>query len=90
MAKTLIYPDIREMIEARAQKAEVALGQGEVTFMATAIDNFISDAIDKYIAGQREHGGSLLDRDCTQEAYKELIDGFWYNRADKHKQVCSG
>jgi hypothetical protein len=32
----------------------------------------------KYIDGQLEHGGFLLDRDCLHEAYAEALDLITY------------
>jgi hypothetical protein len=34
----------------------------------------IIDLATKYIAGQKEHGGNLSDRDCAKELYKEILD----------------
>jgi hypothetical protein len=42
------------------------------------LHTFLIASIDKYIAGKKEHGGSLDDRNCLEELYKELIDGVQY------------
>lgn len=50
--------------------------------MAKSLMKFNHDAIRKFIAGQKEHGGDIRERDLKQEMYKEHIDLFWYHAAD--------
>jgi len=40
----------------------------------------------KYIAGQKEHGGKLEDRDCAAEAAKEAIDLVAYIHCERVKR----
>jgi hypothetical protein len=41
-------------------------------------ENFVYDATLKFIKGQEEHGGILMERDLLAEAKHELIDLFVY------------
>lgn len=43
--------------------------------------NFVDRALDKYIKGQKEHGGSITDRDCYEDLRNELIDSIIYHSA---------
>lgn len=85
--KTCLYPDILELIIHRSEKEGVRFVVSELEFMAIALDTFLSDAIDKYIKGQKEHGGSILDRDLDHEIYQEHIDLFWYSWANARKNA---
>lgn len=59
-------------------------GEQEIQ-MTESLTNFIIDATNKYIAGQKEHGGSITDRDLDKEIRHEQIDLFWYLEAKKWK-----
>lgn len=63
-----------------------ALDHEQITQMAEALELFIYRAIEKYVVGQREHGGNIIDRDLSLEIDHELIDLFWYHSANKRKQ----
>lgn len=54
--------------------------------MANSLSDFVVDAIHKFEAGQKEHGGRLQDRDLLGELYKENIDSFFYIVAQKWKE----
>jgi hypothetical protein len=88
--KTNVLPDIRELVEERALLAGITFSLQELDFIAFSLDNFISDSIDKYIAGQRKHGGSILDRDLNHELYMEHIDEFWYMWAKAKQDADKG
>lgn len=49
--------------------------------MANDLAAFCVDALSKFGNGQREHGGSITDRDLQAEVRAELLDLFWYTRA---------
>lgn len=53
--------------------------------MAKSLARFNLDSIQKFISGQKEHGGLLQDRDLEKEIHNEIIDLFWYNSANKWK-----
>lgn len=53
-------------------------------FMGEALEKFCIHAIRKFIAGQKEHGGDLLKRDCFADLTEEHVDMFWYISAE-HK-----
>lgn len=46
--------------------------------MARSLAIFAEHAIEKFIKGQKEHGGYIRDRDLMAELYAEQIDSFWY------------
>lgn len=46
--------------------------------MANSYAVFLEQATTKFIAGQKEHGGDIRDRDLTKEMSAELIDLFFY------------
>jgi hypothetical protein len=64
-----------------------SLSEETRTKMAMALDYFIIDAIDKFIKGQKEHGGNIEDRDLDKEIRMEMIDSFWYQQAKLWKQL---
>lgn len=49
--------------------------------MATSLTDFTMAATEKFIKGQKEHGGDIRDRDLDSEMALELLDLFWYNSA---------
>jgi len=51
--------------------------------LAATLTNFVEKAVDKFIAGQREHGGSITDCDLDSAIEEEMIDTFWYTQAKK-------
>lgn len=55
-------------------------------WMTRALAEFVEEAILKFIKGQKEHGGNLLDRDCFAEMGPELKDFFWYYMGAKEKK----
>lgn len=54
--------------------------------MAISLNTFVIESIEKFIKGQKEHGGNLVDRDLAKEISQETIDLFWYNEGQKWKQ----
>ena len=46
--------------------------------MATSLASFTEQSVTKFIAGQKEHGGDLRDRNLSTELAAEQIDSFWY------------
>lgn len=69
------------------QDDSAQLSKEDVEFMSFSMSNFIADATIKYLKGQKEHGGSIFDRDLEHERYMEQIDGFWYEWARAYKQT---
>lgn len=51
-------------------------------FMVESLTNFITDSVEKFIAGQKEHGGDFREIDFKMEAKKERIDAFWYSEGE--------
>lgn len=53
---------------------------------ASELENFVFLAIQKFMKGQREHGGDLSDRDLNAEIDNEIIDLViyrWHQRSLK-------
>ena len=49
--------------------------------MSESLTIFCYDAINKFIAGQKKHGGKITDKDLDKEINQELLDLFWYLNA---------
>lgn len=49
--------------------------------MVDSLYNWNIDAIDKFIVGQKEHGGDLASRSLMVEIRNEQLDLFWYSAA---------
>lgn len=49
--------------------------------MAKALTEFVVNATEKFIAGQKEHGGLITERNLEHEIEMEHLDLFWYQRA---------
>lgn len=60
-------------------------------FAHSALNDFHTEAVTKFIKGQQEHGGSIFDRNLTKEIGQEVIDLFFYHRALNDKiEVLAG
>ena len=55
--------------------------------MSGSLTQFCEAAIEKFIKGQKEHGGNITDRDLDEEVRKELLDIFWYTSAKKWDKI---
>jgi len=50
--------------------------------MAISLTQFVINSIDKFIKGQKEHGGDIRDGNkLDKEIRDEQIDLFWYSEA---------
>lgn len=78
-AEIFMYSGIHELIESKDRKN--ILTDEVKENMAISLHEFVTLAIDKFIAGQNEHGGDLRDRNLINEMRKETVDHFWYNAA---------
>ena len=54
--------------------------------MAESLAIFCIRAIDKFIAGQKKHGGNIIDKNLDEEIYQELLDLYWYLNAKTWKE----
>ena len=54
------------------------LTQDTVKNMVRSLQGFTVTAIQKFIKGQKEHGGKITDRRLMEELGMEQIDSFWY------------
>lgn len=92
MNSKIVYPSdvelnaaIVDVLERKLFTANVNLPVELKENMVISLGDFIRDSLDKYIAGQKEHGGDLRDRNLDEEIRKEQIDMFWYSEAKKWK-----
>lgn len=54
--------------------------------MADSLTTFCTNAINKFIIGQKKHGGNIVDRNLDKEFQQEFIDMFWYMNAKNWQQ----
>lgn len=69
-----------------AKDKEEILSQQTRQQMASSLASFVDEAIEKFIKGQKEHGGNLADRNLDHEIRMETIDFFWYQSAKDWKK----
>jgi hypothetical protein len=74
------------LIEVEFPESFKSLSPENQQFVKENIDSFVYRAVDKYVKGQKEHGGNLWDRDCLAESFLENIDLFWYLAAEKERR----
>jgi len=67
------------------QGAGEVLDDKEQERMAESLANFVTFSSAKYIAGQKEHGGKITDRNLLHECKMENTDLFWYLAAMEWK-----
>jgi len=58
-----------------------ALDSAKRSDLTIDLAKFVVRAIEKYVAGQKEHGGSIRDRDLPEEIINEIIDLYFYTQA---------
>lgn len=62
--------------------------QAEVEFlMSESLMIFTKRATEKFIKGQKEHGGDIRDRNLPSELAQEVLDIFWYTSAQSWPSV---
>ena len=62
----------------RARDFDNIVSEEISALMAISLENFTVRAIDKFVAGQKEHGGDIRNRNLGIEFAQEVIDQFWY------------
>lgn len=83
--KHSLFLAIEAVLEEQCAATGVSLNEENRTFIASTLWDHTWDSIDKYLAGQKEHGGDfLLKKTHKQELRKELIDIMWYSAADEY------
>lgn len=55
------------------------LNKDEQNEVKKTLQDFCTRAVSKYIAGSKEHGGKITDRDCLKEMHDEIIDLMFYH-----------
>jgi hypothetical protein len=81
---TILQSLIMDEIEAR-DPTNVLTTQRRAN-LCLDLNTFVIAAIDKYVKGQKEHGGDLKDRDLLMELYAELVDSVIYLSEEKRKR----
>lgn len=57
------------------------LNSKTINEMANSYARFVEMATDKFITGQKEHGGKITNKKLELEIEHEMIDQFWYKEA---------
>ena len=70
-----------------ARDRHKCLGENLKLRMANELAAFVEVSIEKFMRGQKEHGGKITDKDLNIEIFHELIDLFWYTRAQHWKDI---
>ena len=75
------YPEFESAVRARVlfHLADLGLDEEYLTNFSIQLSLRIDSLLQKYRAGQLEHGGDLRDRDLTREETNEISDLFIYN-----------
>jgi hypothetical protein len=55
-------------------------------WMTQDLSDFVVESAAKFIAGQKEHGGRLINRDLIDELMKEIYDSMWYVKFELRKR----
>jgi hypothetical protein len=66
--------------------ANTVLTDEQVHELTQGFADFIDKGTEKYIRGQKEHGGSLHQRNCVAELRNELLDMHHYLTAVENSQ----
>lgn len=78
---------IQRIIDRQCERYKIKLTLVTRSLMTDSLVTFVFAATDKFIQGQKEHGGCITDRDLDFEIYKETIDQFWYGQAKGWKKM---
>jgi hypothetical protein len=87
-----LVPILHSYIEAINKDFSYPVSFEQVDLMTRSLTVFVERAVDKYMKGQKEHGGDIRDRDLTAEILNEQIDQWWYSQAMiwKEQQIQTG
>jgi len=55
-----------------------SLDEASIRFLRETLGEFVEKAVDKFVRGQKEHGGIIYERPMLPELKKELIDSIFY------------
>lgn len=80
----MLFGAIQDAVEGHPKHRLVKSGRRDS--MAASLTGFVIQAIDKYYAGQKAHGGDIIDRDLAKEIQQEQIDLYWYTAARSWKE----
>ena len=78
-ALLVIEENIRDYI--KLVDYEHALSDNVKAEMTRSLVQFVQRATNKFIAGQKSHGGDIRDKNLREEIYQEQLDLFWYTEA---------
>lgn len=74
---------ISDLIVAKERELVCTLPTKDFVKLTEMIHNFNIALVEKFIKGQKEHGGSLSDRDLIKEARAEVMDMVVYTHWQK-------
>lgn len=89
---TNIPEDLSERLSGVLNEMIWKLDGGKILSFADKIrlnnilKEFLVSSVSKFIQGQKEHGGKLIERDLDRDISEELIDLFWYHSFNKLKK----
>lgn len=86
MSSELFTTILEEVVNQNNTNSPLVLPPDKEHRIARQLAFFVTQAIEKYINGQKEHGGDLRDRDLPLELHKEILDLFWYNSEQLEKR----
>jgi len=76
-----LLAEVHDYIDTLNKSEGEPLNSETVVNMSNSLTTFLEQATLKFIAGQKEHGGDIRNRDLDEEMRKEHIDLFWYAEA---------
>jgi hypothetical protein len=86
MTKQDLRVHIAELLAAYLFAEDHKLPYMESDMIINSLADFVDDSMMKYIRGSKEHGGDFINGcNHNKEIYQEVIDTFWYNRAQKQQ-----
>jgi hypothetical protein len=75
----------RRLVDYYNHQAGVVLDSQSIANLTNSLCEFACRGAEKYIRGQKEHGGNIADRDLFKELQNEIIDAWHYNVANQRK-----
>jgi hypothetical protein len=70
--------DVTFAIREAEKKTDHVLSPEQNAFLERCLSQLLMTAAVKWVAGQKEHGGDIRDRDLRTELMQESIDTFFY------------
>ena len=85
---------IEDLLRQRETTHSIGLPADEYHFVIKTLRDFVSDSIDKYLLGAKEHADrqrSFLSPafDKNKEIHNEIIDLLFYNEGERHSRASN-